>query len=185
MQAQPGDSIAFIPHLIREPLGRATDVKGAALAGSSAQQVGGADWASFAEVATAAILRTGSQQSDLQALFDSLDRQARTTLALAVAGAPARRTFSPELLRLALAALTAGKDAGHLASIQALADDPRAAVRLKVAEALGMTFDRAAAPALLELLKDENDGVVEVAGRALKRLADYLQTRSEWESKLK
>jgi hypothetical protein len=157
----------------------------AMVVGIALQQVGDAEWAKFAEVATAAILRTGPQRSDVQALFDSLDRDARTALALAITGTPERRTFAPELLRTALGALTAGKDARHLAQIQAMADDPRADVRLKVAEALGMTFDRAAAPALLELLKDENDGVVEVAGRALKRLADYLQTRAEWETKLK
>ncbi|MCU0867614.1 MAG: HEAT repeat domain-containing protein [Planctomycetes bacterium] len=157
----------------------------ASVVGIALQQLGGAEWATFADVATVAILRTGPLCSDLGKLFDGLDRDARTALALAVLGAPARRTFAPELLRLALGALTAGKDARHLAQIQALVDDPRPDVRRHVAAALGLTFDRAAAPLLLELLKDEDDGVVEVASAGLKRLADYLQTRSEWESKLK
>jgi hypothetical protein len=149
------------------------------------QQLDGAEWASFAEAATAALLRTASQPMATADWLLRLTPAARTPLALAVVDAPTRRTFSPELLRAACEVLTAGKNAEHLAKLQALLDDPRAEVRIPLARALATTFDRRAAQPLLELLKDDDPQVQQVSREQLQRLAEYLQARSEWEQKLK
>jgi len=148
-------------------------------------RIDGAEWASLAEVATAAILRTGPQPTATADWLLHLTPAARTPLAMAVVNAPARRTFSPALLRAACEVLTVDKDARHLALLQALLDDPRAEVRIPLAKALATTFDRRAAQPLLELLKDDDLQVQQVSREQLQRLAEYLQARSEWEQKLK
>ena len=51
-------------------------------------------------------------------------------------------------------------------------------------EQLGRVFTRDAAPFLLELLKDDDEAVRNVAKESLDRLAEYLDARTKWDERL-
>lgn len=50
---------------------------------------------------------------------------------------------------------------------------------------LGRTFAKEAAPALLELLKDDVQVVRDEAQTSLDQIASYLEGRAQWEKRLK
>jgi HEAT repeat protein len=82
-------------------------------------------------------------------------------------------------------ALGRTKSAAVVPTLARLADHPNWLVRQRVANELGNTFSREAAPILLDMLKDLQEGVRKTAQASLDRIATYLDERVKWEQRLK
>jgi HEAT repeat protein len=111
------------------------------------------------------------EEAVVEALWELVRQDKRVEPALAAALA------DPSPARRAAAALAVGRlgDAGQRARVRRLLADPHPVVRLRAAEALLTTQDRAALPALIDLLET---APLEVAGRAEDLLRDLAGGRS-------
>jgi HEAT repeat protein len=143
---------------------------------------------SLRATAIAAWVRVGDRLGDqekLAAMLRNFSPEERTEVAAAILANDRATTLSRDVCRAALSVLQEDKDAGHLDVLARIAKHPDYEVRLTVAGRLGRTFDRAAAPHLIDLLKDDHLVVAELAKQSLERIASYLDARSQWEQRLK
>ncbi len=134
----------------------------------------------------AAILRLGERLSVGDNVFEALAPIDAVSLASDLLTS-ARFSMLPRSLCLAaVTRLRRSPVVGSLASTIALGiAHPSQDVRWRVAVELGNTFTRAAAPFLLEMLKDESPDVRKVAQTSLDQIANYLDARAKWEERLK
>lgn len=134
--------------------------------------------------ATKALLAKLQTLDSVDAFFDGLEPAARAATARAVLQAPDFAHCSETAALSTLDALGDLKDARFAADLAVGAQHVNANVRLAVAHHLGRLFTRDTAPFLLELLKDDNKAVRDLAKERLELLADYLDGRAKWEQRL-
>lgn len=132
-----------------------------------------------------ALLRTGARLQDVDAVAVAFGAEGRLQLAEAVLADPHYLEFASSLAVWAVATIGQRKDPARIPQLVAAGAHPAHEVRAQVAEALGITFARQAAPHLLELLKDDRAEVRGVAQKALDELANYLDARAKWEARLR
>lgn len=80
-----------------------------------------------------------------------------------------------------LRAIGDSKDPALVGELQRGNRHPSIDVRGCVAEQLGRTFSKEAAPALIEMLRDDSQRVREAAEAALTQISTYLEARERWE----
>jgi len=134
--------------------------------------------------ATKALLANLRALSSVDAFFDGLEPAARAATARAVLQAPDFAQASSAVANSALRALGSLKDSSYAADLARGAEHHSPSVRMAAAEQLGRLFSRDAAPFLLELLKDDDKSVRDLAKERLELLADYLDGRARWEQRL-
>ena len=134
--------------------------------------------------ATQALLANLRTLAAVDAFFDGLEPAARAATARAVLQAPDFDHCSYELAQCALRALGDLKDSRFAADLARGARHRYASVRVTAAEQLGRLFSRDAAPFLLELLKDDEKAVRDLAKERLELLADYLDGQTKWNERL-
>jgi HEAT repeat protein len=136
--------------------------------------------------ARAAVLRLGEQQL-LHHVdpFGALDEPDRLALATAILESERFPRLDGDLCCSALHLLGARKDPSLVPTLLRGAAHRVSAVRVAVAQQLGMTFAREAAAPLIEMLKDDQDEVRKEAQQALDQIANYLDARAKWEARLK
>jgi hypothetical protein len=134
--------------------------------------------------ATKALLANLQTLSSVDAFFDGLEPAARAATARAVLQAPDFAQASSAVANSALRALGSLKDSSYAADLARGAEHQSPSVRMAAAEQLGRLFSRDAAPFLLELLKDDDKSVRDLAKERLELLADYLDGRAKWEQRL-
>lgn len=134
--------------------------------------------------ATKALLGNLRALSSVDAFFDGLEPAARAATARAVLQAPDFPQASSAVANSALRALGSLKDDRFAADLARGAEHHSPSVRMAAAEQLGRLFSRDAAPFLLELLKDDDKSVRDLAKERLELLADYLDGRAKWETRL-
>lgn len=88
-----------------------------------------------------------------------------------------RETLACDTLR----AIGDHKDPALVGELQRGNRHPSDDVRCCVAEQLGRTFSKDAAPALIEMLRDDSERVREAAEAALTQISTYLEARERWE----
>jgi hypothetical protein len=134
--------------------------------------------------AVAAIERTGHALGSLDQFFANLPADSWAAVASTLLGSPAFERCSRGVAQSVLKAIgprstvapaILGQGARH--------EDVQ--VRGWVADALGRTFRKDAAPYLLELLKDPSPQVRGQAEKALEELARYLDAETKWRERLR
>ena len=134
--------------------------------------------------ATNAMLAHGKQLHSVDKLFNSLDPATRSAQARAVLRFADFPQFHQQFCISVLQALGSLKDPAVVADLARGAQHADLNVRLAATEQLGRVFTREAAPFLLELLKDDDEGVRKLAKQGLDQLAEYLDARTKWDERL-
>jgi hypothetical protein len=133
-----------------------------------------------------AVLRLGHQLDVDAKFFAAFEPADANALALAILAHDRLPQFSRSLCAAAMETLRRARQAPDLVRLLARgAQHPDPYVRVAAARELGNTFDRDAAPVLLDLLKDEIEGVRVQAQTSLDQIANYLDARAKWEQRLK
>ncbi len=135
-------------------------------------------------VATKALLANLRALGAVDGFFDGLEPGPRAATASTVLQAKDFDQASIALACSALRALGSFKDSRFAADLARGAQHGEPSVRMSAAEQLGRLFTREAAPFLLDLLKDDNKNVRDLAKERLELLADYLDGRAKWDERL-
>jgi hypothetical protein len=134
--------------------------------------------------ATKALLANLRTLGSVDGFFDGLEPGPRAATASTVLQAPDFDQASSALAGSALRALGSLKDSRFAADLARGAQHGQPSVRMTAAEQLGRLFTREAAPFLLDLLKDDDKNVRDLAKERLELLADYLDGRAKWDERL-
>lgn len=134
----------------------------------------------------ATLLRLGPVVGELASVwFEAMNPKDATAIATALLEHEGFPKFTRPVVESALRALSASKDGKHVTILARAVSHPDVDVRVVVATNLGRTFDRAAVPHLVQLLKDDHHEVVNSANTALQRLSEFFEAEKKWADQLK